>query len=141
MAERNTAQKPRSVRPRGSVSESRDGELRVILEMPGVAREDLEVRIENNELRISGRRVHPAEAKYVLRERTYGNFLQTYTLGETVDPSKVDAVLTFRPPRVFPGAVPHLCTGGFPCRWSPESPPPEDFIASAICWSRPASCL
>jgi len=61
--------------------------------MPGIPREDLEVRIENTELRISGRRVHTSPAKHVLRERIQGDFLQTYALDETVDPSKADAVL------------------------------------------------
>jgi HSP20 family protein len=93
MAEKNIAHKPRSVRPRAAVLESIDGKLLVILEMPGVAKEDLEIRIENDELRISGVGAHPAERNYVLRERTSGVFLQTYTLDETVDPSKVDAVL------------------------------------------------
>ncbi len=37
--------------------------------------------------------MQPAEAKYVLRERIHGDFLQTYTLDETVDPSTVDAAL------------------------------------------------
>jgi len=74
------------------VNESKDGKLRVVLEMPGVSTANLEVRIENNELRISGRRDAP-EGTFVLRERSQGNFLQTYTLDETVDPSKVEAVL------------------------------------------------
>jgi HSP20 family protein len=81
------------VRPRCSVSESRDGKIQVVLEMPGVRRENLEVRIENSVLRISARRDAPVDAKYILRERRAGDYLQTFTLDETVDPSRVDAAI------------------------------------------------
>jgi len=93
MSEKNATQKPRSVRPRAAVDDSKEGRVRVTLEMPGVSKSGLEVRIENNELRITGRRDSAPEGTYVLRERTPGDFLQTYTLDETVDPTKVDAVL------------------------------------------------
>ena len=93
MSDATKTQKPRMVKPRASVNESKDGKLRVVLEMPGVSRASLEVRIENNELRIAGRRDTPVEGAYILRERSPGDFLQTYTLDETVDPSKVEAVL------------------------------------------------
>jgi len=93
MSKKNSVQKPRSLRPRAAVNEARDGKLQVILEMPGVSKERLEVRIENNELRVTGRRNPAKEGKYVLRERVHGDFLQTYTLDETVDQSNVDAVL------------------------------------------------
>ena len=93
MPDKTTVQKPRFLRPRASVNEANDGKLQVILEMPGVNKDNLEVRIENNELRITGRREPGQEGKYILRERTHGDFFQTYTLDETVDSSKVDAVL------------------------------------------------
>jgi len=91
MAEKTTT-RSRYVRPRGSVTETKDGRLCVVLEMPGVSRDDLEVRIESNELSILGRR-REAEGKHVLRERVPGDFAMLYTLDETVDQSKVDAVL------------------------------------------------
>jgi HSP20 family protein len=94
MSDRNTVQKTRYLRPRSMVNESRDGKLRVTLEMPGVNKEGLEIRIENNELMIVGRREPAADQRtYVLRERPVGDFVQSYTLDETVDQSKVDAVL------------------------------------------------
>jgi len=93
MAEKNAVQKPRFLRPRAAVNEGRDGKLQVILEMPGVSRDRLEVRIENNELRVTGRRDPAREGRYVLRERVHGDFLQTYTLDETVDQGKVEAVI------------------------------------------------
>jgi HSP20 family protein len=61
--------------------------------VPGVRKEDLAVRIESNELQIIGRRQEAPGKKYLLRERPQGDYLQSYTLDETVDASKVDAVL------------------------------------------------
>jgi HSP20 family protein len=93
MSDRNIAKTKRFQRPRALVNESKEGKLRVTLEMPGVSRENLELRIENNELRIVGHRDSQAEKKYILRERPLGDYHQIYTLDETVDQSKVDAVL------------------------------------------------
>jgi len=93
MADRQTVQRPRFLRPRSAVNESKDGKLRVVLEMPGVRREDLEVKIENNELMVVGRRPRSPDQKYVLRERPLGDFVQSWTLDETVDQGRVDAVL------------------------------------------------
>ncbi|HTP58159.1 MAG TPA: Hsp20/alpha crystallin family protein [Spirochaetia bacterium] len=89
----NMTQRARFLRPRSAVNESADGQLHVVLEMPGVKKEGLEVRIENNELTISGRRERAAQGRYVLRERPQGDFMQTFTLDGTVDQGKVDAVL------------------------------------------------
>jgi HSP20 family protein len=83
----------RYVRPRASVDESPDGRIRVTLEMPGVERAGLEVKVENGELRIRGRRPAGQSGRYVLRERVPGDYLKTYTLDQTVDTSKIDAVL------------------------------------------------
>ncbi len=98
MADRSVAQRERVryLRPRSSVLESRDGRLRVVIEMPGVMKDGLEVKIENNELRIVGRREladRGGGRKYLLHERVEGDFVQTYTLDETVDQSRVEALL------------------------------------------------
>ncbi len=61
--------------------------------MPGVRQENLEVRIEGNELRVLGRREDQEDFRYLVRERRPGDFFQAWTLDETIDQSKVDAVL------------------------------------------------
>jgi len=93
MAEKSTARSAGAILPRYSVGESKDGKIQVVVEMPGVRRENLDIKIENNELRIYGKRDAPADAKYLLRERRMGDYFQTFTLDETVDPTKVDAAL------------------------------------------------
>jgi HSP20 family protein len=79
--------------PRYSVGEGRDGKIRIMMEMPGVRKENLDISMENNRLRILGRRDTPAGARYVLRERRPGDFMQSFTLDETIDQTRVDAAL------------------------------------------------
>ncbi len=93
MSDRNVAQRTRWLAPRSAVGQSRDGKLHVTLEMPGVRKEDLEIRIENNELSIVGRRAAGPDGRYALRERPVGDYRRTYTLDDTVDHSKIDAAL------------------------------------------------
>lgn len=98
MAENGTEKRPIAVRPRGRVFESGQGRIQCVLEMPGVRKEDLEIRVENNEMRIVGRRADAgasgrAGARYLLRERRAGDFAAAYTLDETVDQGRIDAAL------------------------------------------------
>jgi len=95
MSDKSSSVKTRFLRPRDAVNRTPEGQVRVVLEMPGVSKDGLEVKIENNELRVLGRRESDkaAGAKHILRERSQGDFLMTYTLDETVDTSKVNAVL------------------------------------------------
>ena len=93
MADKTSSVKVRLLRPRAAVDRLQDGRVRVVLEMPGVSHEGLSVKVENNELRIIGRRDKDSEEKHILRERGQGDFLMTYTLDETVDASKIEAVL------------------------------------------------
>ena len=93
MSDKTGSAKVRFLRPRAAVNRLQDGRIRVVLEMPGVSHDGLDVRVENNELRIIGRRPRDTEGKQILRERDHGDFLMTYTLDETVDASRIDAVL------------------------------------------------
>ncbi len=93
MAEKNITRSAAYLQPRYSVGESKEGRIQLVVEMPGVRRENLEIKMENNELRILGRRDAPLEAKYILRERRPGDYLQSFTLDETVDQSRVDATM------------------------------------------------
>jgi HSP20 family protein len=62
------------------------------LDMPGVEKDDVDVRVENDQLIIHGTRTDEAEGEnYVLRERRPGDFHQVFTIDETVDREKIDA--------------------------------------------------
>lgn len=64
-------------------------------ELPGVAREEVEVEIEGRRLALSGRRRPPAgdDGTFLRMERGYGPFLRTFELGSDVDPDAVTARL------------------------------------------------
>jgi HSP20 family protein len=63
--------------------------------MPGVAKSNLEIDVDTNELRITGRRPMAASSSgnYLVRERSRGSFYQAYILDDTIDREKIDAVL------------------------------------------------
>lgn len=79
------------------------------LEVPGMSRDDLEIRAEGNVLTISGEKKMQQEqdAKdggFRSVERRYGRFERSFALPRTVDPSRVRAsydngVLTIRLPK------------------------------------------
>lgn len=82
------------LRPLGTVSELPDGNILLRLEMPGVSRENLEIDVDASELCITGRRAEPrVGGTFLVRERPRGGFRQVYTLDDTIDPAKIDAVL------------------------------------------------
>lgn len=63
-------------------------------ELPGVNKDDIDVRIENGVLMLHGERKPDPEvdAQRAYRmERSYGSFTRSFTLPTTVDPSKIAA--------------------------------------------------
>lgn len=63
-------------------------------ELPGVEPKDVDIRIENNVLTLSGERKLDTEVQrenYHRVERAYGSFTRAFTLPSTVDTSKVKA--------------------------------------------------
>ncbi len=64
------------------------------VEVPGMKKEDLNVRIENHILSIQGERkseVEKKEGSYYRVERSYGSFARSFTLPETADTEKINA--------------------------------------------------
>jgi HSP20 family protein len=85
-------------------------EFVVKLEVPGIAKEDLEVEVEGRVLMLTGRRDLTHEGKgvdYFWREREQGRFVRTIDLPAAVDPAGVTAtclegVMTVRLPKAEP---------------------------------------
>lgn len=91
MVAQETNTKP-SVRPVGNMCWEKDGKVMLRLDMPGVDKNGVDIRIENDQLIIHGTRAAGEEEKnYVLRERRRGDFHQVFTLDETVDRENVEA--------------------------------------------------
>ena len=71
-----------------------DHEIVVKAELPEVKKEDVHVAIENNVLTIRGERKFSEETKqenYHRVERSYGEFMRSFTLPNFVDNTKVNA--------------------------------------------------
>lgn len=83
----------RALVPASQVAEA-DGRVEVRIEMPGVAKSDLEIRAEGQELTVIGRRQEPAiDGTWLLRERPRGDFRKTYSVDGSIDLDKVEAAL------------------------------------------------
>ncbi len=64
------------------------------LEVPGVKQEDLDIRLENQTLTVKGERKFEKEEKeenFHRIERSYGSFVRTFTVPQTVDTENVGA--------------------------------------------------
>lgn len=79
--------------PSVDISED-DKEWLVKADLPEIKREDVKVTVENGVLTISGERKFEKEEKdkkYHRIERSYGNFVRSFTLPDAADGSKVNA--------------------------------------------------
>ena len=68
--------------------------IQLKLEVPGIEEKDLDVKIENNVLTVSGERKFEKEEKeenFRRVERRYGSFSRSFTLPNTVDTESVTA--------------------------------------------------
>ena len=73
---------------------TKDGDLLIRAELPGVKQEDVDITLQNNVLTISGERKAEQEEErggYYVRERRYGSFSRSLALPEGLDESKVHA--------------------------------------------------
>ena len=73
---------------------TKDGDLLVRVELPGVKQEDVDITLQNNVLTISGERKAEQEEErggYYVRERRHGSFSRSLPLPEGLDESKIHA--------------------------------------------------
>lgn len=69
--------------------------FQVIAEVPGVAKEDLNIRIQGNYLELSGTRKSEAPEGYTAHrvERDISSFSRSFTLSAEIDADRIEAVL------------------------------------------------
>lgn len=83
----------RTIVPASLIAEDA-GTVEVRIEMPGVAKSDLEIRAEGQVLTVVGRRQQPTvDGTWLLRERSRGDFSKTFSVDGSIDLDKVDAKL------------------------------------------------
>jgi HSP20 family protein len=97
---------PSTWMPPVDIFQTGDHELVLKTELPDMSREDIDINIENFVLTVKGEKKASGEVKdeqYHHVERRYGPFSRSFSLPQTVDPSRVSAeykngVLTVRLP-------------------------------------------
>ena len=80
--------------PPVDVFESPQHELVLKAELPGVKKEDIDLKVENNTLTIRGERKRETETKedgFHRVERTFGSFARSFTLPQTVSADGIKA--------------------------------------------------
>ncbi|MFW5712600.1 MAG: Hsp20/alpha crystallin family protein [Spirochaetota bacterium] len=82
----------RCVSPLSTIREE-EGKVVLQLEVPGVKKEDINVSIEDDQLRIHApRREERIEnGTYILRERNCGDYEKLFTIDNTIDRDNIDA--------------------------------------------------
>jgi len=73
---------------------TKDGDLVIRAELPGLKQDDVDITLQNGVLTISGEHKADQEEErgnYHVRERRYGSFRRSMTLPEGVDDSKIRA--------------------------------------------------
>jgi len=91
MAE-STRNHERYVAPPVDIYETRDG-LVVLADLPGVAQEALEVRVDNHMLTIRGHARHGVPGEVTYREYELLNFFRQFEPSDKVDQSRITADL------------------------------------------------
>lgn len=80
--------------PAVDIYENGNQEIVLQAELPGLKREDIDLRVENNTLTLRGERKHDADVKpeqYHRVERSYGAFSRSFSLPTRIDTDKVRA--------------------------------------------------
>ena len=88
----STRHHERYVAPPVDIHETRDG-LVVLADVPGVAKEALEVRVDDNVLTIRGHARHVVPGEMTYREYELVNFFRQFELHDKVDQSRITADL------------------------------------------------
>ena len=73
---------------------TKDNDMVIRAELPGMKREDVDVSLQNGVLTISGERKEEEEHKdagYLVKERRYGSFRRSMTLPESIGEDKIRA--------------------------------------------------
>jgi HSP20 family molecular chaperone IbpA len=86
----STRHRERYITPAVDIYETSEG-LVVMADLPGVTKDTLDVRVDNNVLTIRGMSQHAATGEAVYREYELVNFFRQFELGEKIDQGKISA--------------------------------------------------
>jgi len=80
--------------PFANLAKKKSGDFHVEVDLPGVKKEDIEVKIDNNILTVSGERKMKKEVKkkdYYLMESSFGRIERSFTVPKGIDQNKISA--------------------------------------------------
>jgi HSP20 family molecular chaperone IbpA len=89
-ATEGTRTRERDITPPVDIYETPE-DLVVMADLPGVTKEDLDVRVENNLLTIRGRARHTVPGAAMYREYEAGHFFRQFELTGKIDTAKITA--------------------------------------------------
>lgn len=87
------ARQPETLTPAADIIET-DKTIELHLDMPGIAPEAIDVKVEGDQLTITAERKDEKTVEdkgWIRRERTRGTFTRTFTLNDTLDGTKPEA--------------------------------------------------
>jgi len=98
-----TREEANALKPLMDIFEMEDG-LGVVVDLPGVQKEGVDVRVENDILTITGKTDSPVKGNPLYREFELGNYFRQFQLTDHVDQEKIKAemkngVLTIHLPK------------------------------------------
>ena len=80
--------------PFANLAQKKSGDFHVEIDMPGIKKEDIDVRIDNNILTVSGERKMKKEVKkkdYYHMESSFGRIERSFSLPKGIDQDKINA--------------------------------------------------
>ncbi len=80
--------------PFANLAKKKSGDFHIEVDLPGVKKEDISVKIDNNILTISGVREMKKEVKkddYYLLESSFGRFERSFSIPDGIDVEKIEA--------------------------------------------------
>lgn len=77
--------------PKADIIEGKEG-LELSLEVPGLTKEEIQIKVEKKKLLISGT-IQPPEGELWYSEYSPGNFERSFSLSDSIDTSKIEAHL------------------------------------------------
>jgi HSP20 family protein len=80
--------------PFANLAQKKSGDFHVEIDMPGIKKEDIDVRIDNNILTVSGERKMKKEVKkkdYYRMESSFGRIERSFSLPKGIDQDKINA--------------------------------------------------
>ena len=92
VSQEGTREQERYVRPAVDIYETNEG-LTVLADLPGVAKDGLDIEVKDSVLTIQGRVRQPHSAAPVYREFELFNYFRQFELSDSVDISRISAEL------------------------------------------------